>query len=194
MSFCTFSFGHCVVCSSSIYCTYSLVSLNSFYRFMYTKSWEIYGCDRWLVAHYGISIFQLLARYRYKHCAPLIQIVLMIDFWKFKTCALHGPGDTYLSKCLISISFLRGIKDDVVRFYFVFSILIYFVLHWCCFDYSDYYLLLFFVTVILQLSYTYTLCYLSYRIKEWFITLISYNCFFIRVCFTFCNNVKNWHY
>jgi hypothetical protein len=64
------------------------------------------------------------------------------------------------------------------------------LLHWRCFEYSDCYFLLFFVTVILQLSYTNKLCYLSYRIKEWFITLIRYNCFFIRVCFTFCNNVK----
>ena len=162
-----------------------LVSLNSSYRFMDTKSWEIYSCHRWLVAHYDISIFQLLARYNYKHYAPLIQIVLIIDFWKFKTCTLHGPGDTYLSKCLISISFLRGIKDDVVRFYFVFSTLIYY-----CFEYSDCYFCTVLCNRYLQLSYTYKLCYHSYRIKEWLIIIISYICFFIRVCFTFCNNVK----
>jgi hypothetical protein len=36
------------------------------------------------------------------------------------------------------------------------------------------------LTVILQLSYTYTLSYLFYRIKEWFITHISYHCFLNR--------------
>ena len=49
------------------------------------------------------------------------------------------------------------------------------MLYWYCLEYSDCYFVLFFVTVILQLSYTYKLCYLSYRIKEWLIIIISYN-------------------
>lgn len=48
---------------------------------------------------------------------------------------------------------------------FVFSIFIHFMLHWCCLEYADFFFVLFSLIVIL--SYTYKLIYLSYRIKGW---------------------------
>ena len=98
--------------------------MNRHYRFIDTESWTIYGCHCWLVAHYEISIFQLLARYNYKHFASLILIVLMIDFWKFKSCTIHGPGETYLFEGDCGL----GLSDFVCIFhlYIVYVVLVLF--------------------------------------------------------------------
>ena len=107
-----------------------------------------------------------------------------------QTCALHEPGETYLSKSLVSIWALRGVEDAAVRFFFVFSIYINFLLHWCCFGYSYCY----FCTVLCNRYFTAVIhlhIILSFlQDSRVFITLISYNCFLIRVCFTLCCNVK----
>ena len=142
---------------------------------MDTKSWTIYGSRRWLVAYYEIFIFQLLIRYKYKHFAPWSKGAddRLLEHSRHVLC-LGQERYTFLSTW--SQSGLKGDRGCCCPMFLFFP-------SWytlCCIgvvlNIRIVIFVLFFVTVILQLSYTYKLCYLSYRIKGWFTIIISYNC------------------
>ena len=73
-----------------------------------------------------------ITRFPYFNCLPDISISMLplvpncIDD-RLLTCAMHRPGDTYLSKYLISFWFLRGFWTAGVRFCCIFHLYIVYV-------------------------------------------------------------------